>query len=102
MRARRGLTLVELLVALAILAVVAGLIVAPLMTGMKLTFKGQARIDAQDAARMALEQVRRDLAEAVRVIPNTSPVLGAFRYIDVQFPKTVSYTHLTLPTTERV
>lgn len=84
---RKGFTLTEMLVALAILAIVAGLIVAPLMTGMKLTVKGQARIEAQDASRMAMEQIRRDLMEAVRVFSNTSQFLGPFGYIDIQFPQ---------------
>ena len=97
-RGRKGLTLVELLVAVAILAIVAGLIVAPLMTGMKLTIKGQARIDSQDAVRMAIEQMSRELAEAVEILPNNNPSLGAFNYVDFFLPETDRRTgELLLP-----
>lgn len=66
---RRGFTLVELLVVLAILVLLFGLLFAPMMTSLDLAREGQARAEMQNTARYAMEEVRRTIGNAVYVMP---------------------------------
>lgn len=69
MSKRRGFTLVEVLVVLSILVILFGLLFAPMMAGMDMATTGRAQARLQDTARMAAEQIRRELAEAMYVFP---------------------------------
>jgi prepilin-type N-terminal cleavage/methylation domain-containing protein len=66
---RRGFTLVELLVVLAILVLLFGLLFAPMMTSLDMAREGQARAEMQNTARYAMEEVRRTIGNAVYVMP---------------------------------
>jgi prepilin-type N-terminal cleavage/methylation domain-containing protein len=65
----RGFTLVEVLVVLAILVVLFGLLFAPMMAGMDMVTSGRAQARLQDSARLAAEQMQRELAQAMYVYP---------------------------------
>ncbi|HJN14639.1 MAG TPA: prepilin-type N-terminal cleavage/methylation domain-containing protein, partial [Armatimonadota bacterium] len=66
---RRGFTLVELLVVLAILVLLFGLLFAPMMTSLDMAKSGQARAGMQDTVRYMLEDIRRTIGNAVQVLP---------------------------------
>lgn len=66
---RGGFTLVEVLVVLAILVVLFGLLFAPMMAGMDMVNSGRAQARLQDSARLAAEQMQRELAQAMYVYP---------------------------------
>lgn len=66
---RAGFTLVEILVVLAILVVLFGLLFAPMMAGMDMVSSGRGQAHLQDAARLAAEQMQRELAQAMYVYP---------------------------------
>ncbi len=66
---RRGFTLVEVLVVLAILVLLFALLFAPMIVGLDMVTDGRVRTNMQDALRGAMEQVRRDLSDAVHVYP---------------------------------
>jgi len=69
-RARRGgFTLTEILVALAIMVILFALLFAPMMAGLDWVATGRANVNLQDACRLAMEQMRRELSEAVFVHP---------------------------------
>lgn len=72
---RRGFTLVEVLVALAIMVVLFALLFAPMMAGLDWVSTGKANVNLQNAARFAMEQIRRELSDAVFVVPTTNIVL---------------------------
>jgi prepilin-type N-terminal cleavage/methylation domain-containing protein len=72
---RRGFTLVEVLVALAIMVVLFALLFAPMMAGLDWVSTGKANVNLQNAARFAMEQIRRELGEAAFVVPTTDIVL---------------------------
>ena len=66
---RRGFTLVEILVVMAIMVILFGLLFAPMVSGLQLVQRGKRHVTMQDAARLALEQIKRELADAVYVFP---------------------------------
>lgn len=69
-RARRGgFTLTEILVALAIMVILFALLFAPMMAGLDWVTTGRANVNLQDACRLAMEQMRREIGEAVYVHP---------------------------------
>ncbi len=79
-RSRRasGFTLVEVLVVLAILVILFGLLIAPLISGLDMAARGRAAARMQQDGRLALERLQRDLAEAAHVYPTFRiPVGGA-------------------------
>jgi len=63
----RGFTLVEVLVTAALLLVVIGLLMYPLMSSFAYFRSATARADAQAVARLALDSMARELAEAMYV-----------------------------------
>jgi prepilin-type N-terminal cleavage/methylation domain-containing protein len=71
---RGGFTLTELLVALAIMVILFALLFAPMMAGLDWVSTGRANVGLQDACRYAMEQVRRELGEAVYVFPTPGAV----------------------------
>jgi len=64
---RDGITLVELLVTVALLAIVFGLLMYPLVSSFGYFRSATARADAQAVARLALDSMARELAEAMYV-----------------------------------
>jgi len=64
---RKGFTLVELLVVIAISTVLFGLLMYPLVKTFSLTSTASTLVDAQDAARHAVQQISRDIGEAMFV-----------------------------------
>lgn len=66
---RGGFTLTELLVALAIMVILFALLFAPMMAGLDWVATGRANVGLQDACRYAMEQIRRELGEAIYVFP---------------------------------
>ena len=71
MRSNRGFSLVEILVVMAISVILVGLVLAPVMQSFRMTRQAQAMIDAQDAARLGMEQISRELGEAMYVFDNS-------------------------------
>ncbi len=64
-----GFTLVELLVVLSILVILFGLLFAPMIASLDMVTLGQSRVRMQDSARTAMEQVRREISNAMYVFP---------------------------------
>jgi len=62
-----GFTLVELLVAIALLTIVVSLLIVPFLTARSLLARGSAQSDAQTAARESMETLQRELANAMYV-----------------------------------
>lgn len=78
---RGGFTLVEVLVVLAVMVIVFGLLFAPMISGLNLVSRGRRHVAMQDAVRLALEQMKRDLAEAIYVF---DPVVYTVTSMDGQ------------------
>lgn len=70
-----GFTLVELLVVIAITAILLGLLLIPLVQGFRLTRQGQIQAQAQDTARLALNQFTNDLRRAAYVFDSADRVI---------------------------
>jgi len=70
-RNNRAFTLVELLVVLAISMILMGLVLYPVVKSFELTRSAEAMVNAQDSARFAMEQISRELGQAMFVMDNT-------------------------------
>ncbi len=66
---RGGFTLIEVLVVLGILVVLFALLFVPMMQGVGIATSGRVQAEMQQSLRMAMEQVNRDLTEAMYVYP---------------------------------
>ncbi len=66
-RNRRAFTLVEVIVAVALLALALGLLLVPIVNSLGYFRSATARADAQTTARLALDSVARELTEAMYV-----------------------------------
>ncbi len=66
-RSKCAFTLIEILVVLAIMVILFGLLFAPMVAGLDLVRRGKRHVDMQDAVRLAMEQMSRELSEAVYV-----------------------------------
>lgn len=77
MRNNRGFTLMELLVVMAISVILMYLVLAPVYKSFTLTRSAQAMVDSQDAARMALQGISRELGQAMYVYDNSSVQITA-------------------------
>ena len=71
-RLRRAFTLIELLIVIALTAVLFTLLLAPLISALRYTKQAQIVTAAQDAARITRERITRELGSAVFVFDNTS------------------------------
>ncbi len=69
-------TLIELLVVIAITAVLLTLLFRPLLFGFQFTSQAQAITEAQDAARVTMEQVTREIGSAAAVRDTTGQYLN--------------------------
>lgn len=84
----RGFTLIELIIVIALTAVLLGLLLIPLVSAIRYTQQAQIVTAAQDAARVTRETITRELGKAVFVFDGTShpflsvtaPVAGDDRY----------------------
>lgn len=75
MKHNRGFTLIEILVVMAISIILVGLVLAPVVQSFNMTRRAQAMVDAQDSARTAMEQISRELGQAMYVFDNsTGPI----------------------------
>ncbi|MBP8950929.1 MAG: prepilin-type N-terminal cleavage/methylation domain-containing protein, partial [Armatimonadetes bacterium] len=54
-----GFTLIEVMVALAIMVILFALLFAPMIAGLEWVSSGRANVGMQDACRYAMEQIRR-------------------------------------------
>lgn len=91
---RSGFTLIELLTVMAITAILLTIISVPLVQGFNLTRVGQGFSQAQDRARLIIEQVQRDIGNGVSVRDN-SGIRGS---ILVEVPgRNGQYESLLLP-----
>ncbi len=64
-------TLVELLVVMAITAILLGLIFGPMVQGFDLTNRARVQVQAQDTARQIIETLERDIADGVFIHDNS-------------------------------
>ena len=71
-----GFTLIEILVTISLIILLMFLVGYPILTGFAFMEKGVARADAQSAARLAIDAMTRELAEAMYVFD--LPVGGIF------------------------
>ena len=75
---RAAFTLVEMLVVIAITVILFALLLRPLVESLRLTQSAQVQAAAQDAARITMERITRELGSAVYVYDNAShPFLNA-------------------------
>ncbi len=72
---RRGFTLVEVLVVLAILVILFALLFMPMMASLDMVTVGQSRVTMQTSVRTAMEQMRREVANAMYVYPTPGLML---------------------------
>lgn len=77
---RRAFSLIELLVVLAVSAILFAIIAIPLVQGFNLTRAGQAFADAQERARALVDQIARDISNATSV-RDLSGVSGQVRIL---------------------
>ncbi|MGQ9696882.1 MAG: PilW family protein [Armatimonadota bacterium] len=87
---RRGFTLVELLVVMAVSVILLGLLFVPMLSGFNFVRRGQLTAMAQENARLVMNQLQRELADALFVCVaagDYSPV----RYRDVRGSHPVRY-----------
>lgn len=71
MNSKKGFTLLEMMIVVALTVIILGLVFGPLMQTFGLTRRAQIMIRAQDNARLALNQISRDLGDAMYVYDNT-------------------------------
>ena len=88
---RKGFTMVEILVVVALTVLVMGLVFYPLTQSFSLTRNAEVRIRTQDDARFALSIISRDLADAMYVYDNTEDT------IDFTVPNSITGVSTTVP-----
>lgn len=75
---RKGFTLIEILIVLAISVILMGLVLAPVVQSFNMTRRARAMADAQDAARHAMEMFSREIGEAMFVYENSRRAMTVF------------------------
>lgn len=78
-RKNRGFTLIEILVVMAISVILMGLVMAPVIQSFALTRRAQAMVDAQDAAREAMQMISREMGQAMYVFDNASDDITPYK-----------------------
>lgn len=68
----KGFTLIEILVVMAISMILMGLVMYPVLQSFRLTSRAKAMVEAQDSARQAMEQISREIGEAMDVLDYTA------------------------------
>ncbi len=106
MNNRKGFTLVEILVVIALTIIILGLVFGPVISTFNFTRRAEVMVRAQDNARFALEQVSRELADAMFIYDNTNqpinfPMIDAsgsltnvsvlYAKVDIVLPKMRAY-----------
>jgi prepilin-type N-terminal cleavage/methylation domain-containing protein len=81
-RRSSGFTLIELLVVIALTLVMLTLLFGPLIQGFQLTARAQTTTQAQDSARVAMEQISRELGSAAAVRDTTRQYVDMMMYIN--------------------
>jgi type II secretory pathway pseudopilin PulG len=103
-RRNRSFTLVELLVVMAITAILLGLIFGPLIQGFNLTNRARVQVLTQDQARSVMETIQRDLANGVFVFDNTGETINIWvRHINgssVAIPMPYAFIDIVPPARE--
>lgn len=64
----KGFTLIEVLVVMAISMILMGLVMYPVLQSFRLTSRAKSMVEAQDSARQAMEQISREIGEAMDVL----------------------------------
>lgn len=67
---KQAFTLVEMLVVIAITAIILTLVIVPIVQGFNMTRQAQALADAQDKARTVVERVGREISNAASILDN--------------------------------
>jgi type II secretory pathway pseudopilin PulG len=74
----RGMTVVEVVVAVAVMAMVAGTMSTIFITSLRLNYKASNNVQAQQNARIGLDGLTRDLRQAGKLMPTTT--VGGFTF----------------------
>ncbi len=75
MTARRGFTLAEVLVVMAIMVVLFGMLFVPISSSIDMARAGQSRVQMQQQLQMAMQRINRGLANATRIyLPEYIPI----------------------------
>jgi len=74
-RGRAGFTLIEVLVVLAILVILFALLFAPMIASLDMVTLAQSRVTMQNAVRTAMEDMRREISNAMYIYPTPGLVL---------------------------
>ena len=90
---KRGFTLMELLVVIALSMILLGLVMAPVIQSFNLTRRAEALVDAQDSARTSMTRITRDFSQAMFVYDNQAEMIPTPKY-----PYPAPTVHITLPT----
>ncbi len=72
---RKGFTLIEVLVVLGILVILFGMLFAPMIASLDMVTIGQSKVAMQNAARSALEEMRREIGNAMYIYPTPGLIL---------------------------
>lgn len=64
---RRGFTLIEVTIAIAVLVILLGFILGPMLVGFDYFHKGDARVDIRQNAAIAMDNILKDVREAMYV-----------------------------------
>ncbi|MGD9495061.1 MAG: PilW family protein [Armatimonadota bacterium] len=72
---RQGFTLIEVLVVLAILVILFALLFAPMIASLDMVTLGQSRVTMQNAVRTAMEEMRREISNAMYIYPTPGVTL---------------------------
>ncbi|MDH7482578.1 MAG: type II secretion system protein [Armatimonadota bacterium] len=71
LKSNKGFTLLEILIVIALTVIVLGLVFIPVTRTFEFTRQAEVMVRTQDNARIAMEQISRDLADAMYVFDNT-------------------------------
>jgi len=76
----RGMSLLEMIIALFVLSLVSGAIYSSFSAGLKAYWKGDINTQVQQGARLAIDQMSRDIRQGRRLIPATIDVVSGFQF----------------------